>query len=164
MTQALTNATTATTNSTIELILRQFPRRSCRCTNVGPSNWFHAGRSRRLQHKKKSPAPTASIGAIGHGTAPQLEPTGPANLVGTRLALRPARTRERASVDLRLLPGGRSLAAMARSRALPDRLRVLCRKLGRRWSVRSAVLQESSTGALQKKNRGGASQDNVDER
>jgi len=104
--QALTNATTVTTNSTIELILRQFPRWSCRCTNVVPSNWFHAGRSRRLQHKKKSPAPTASIGAIGHGTTPQHEPTGPPNLVGTRLAFRPARTREGASVDLRLLPGG----------------------------------------------------------
>jgi hypothetical protein len=40
--QALTNATTATTNSTIELILRQFTRWSCRCLNVVPSNWFHA--------------------------------------------------------------------------------------------------------------------------
>jgi hypothetical protein len=37
--QALTNATTATTNSTIELILRQFPRWSCRCVNVVPSNY-----------------------------------------------------------------------------------------------------------------------------
>jgi hypothetical protein len=36
--QALTKATTATTNSTIELILRQFPRWSCHCLNVVPSD------------------------------------------------------------------------------------------------------------------------------
>ena len=36
--QALTNATMATTDSTIELFLRQFPRWSCRCVNVVPSN------------------------------------------------------------------------------------------------------------------------------
>jgi hypothetical protein len=142
MMQALTNAATATTNSTIELILQQFPRWSCRCTNVVPSNWFHAGRSRRLQHKKKSPAPTASIGAIGHGTAPQHEPTGPPNLVGTRLALRPARTREGASVDLRLLPGGDPSSRDGEKPNASGSLTVPCRRTGGGGQADSSVARE----------------------
>jgi hypothetical protein len=55
--QALTNATTATTNSTIELILTAV---SALVTplydNAVPSNSFHAGRSMRLQHKKRPSA------------------------------------------------------------------------------------------------------------
>jgi hypothetical protein len=47
-----------------------------------------AGRSRRLQHKKTSPAATASVGAaVGHRTAPQQEPTGPPVQPRERVAL-----------------------------------------------------------------------------
>jgi len=158
MMQALTNATTATTNSTIELILRQFPRWSCRCTNVVPSNWFHAGRSRRLQHKKKSPAPTASIGAIGHGTTPQHEPTGPLNLVGWPYGQHGP---EKAPASTCVCYQAAILSRDGEKPNPSGSLTVPCRRTAVVRQI--AVLQESSTGALQKI-KGGASPDNVDER
>jgi hypothetical protein len=58
--QALTSATTATTNSTIELILTTVPAPvtpMSQYENVVPSNWFRAGRRMRLQHEPLKPHP-----------------------------------------------------------------------------------------------------------